>query len=688
LTALASEERSALLAPLIRPRGIALVGVSRDPDSITARPGRHLAAAGYDGEVFVVKPGSDGDTVQGLPTVASVAAVADRCDAAMVMVAAERVVAAIEECAEAGIERAVCITSGFDGEAGARRRAEISAVLERHPRMRLIGPNSAGLISTAGPSVLSFSSVLLQERLWPGRVSLVSQSGAMGNGMLLALLRRGAGIRNWVSTGDELSVGAIELCEEMLRDPGTEAVGLFLEGITDAERLPDLARAIAAEGKPVVALRAGGAGGAKDAAYGHTGRVVGDDAIARAALEAAGVKMVASAEEMLDALTVLSVLPPRRAESSRVGVITVSGGLGVVAADEIGRSPGLELAALGEPEAAAIAAVSPAPGPVANPYDVATLGDPGVFLGALRALGEHGGCDALLAVVSTLAHDYERYSAEDFSDLPPLVFAHLSPEERFTPEQARRLASGGVAAVPSTRGAARALALWAGPGTGAAAPVEAGARGTQLGIRGALEALPGLAPFVAETTVVADAEAAVAAFVRAGGPLALKAEGGAIAHRTELGAAAVGLDSEPAVRAAYGRIAAICAEHGDRVVAQPMAAPGVELFVSALRDPEVGAVVICRPGGVLVELGEGATILTGGRASWEAALDAGPSGRLLAGYRGAPPADRAASLAAAVDADPEWAEIECNPVFVHRLGRAGPGGLTAVDVLATRRSAG
>jgi acyl-CoA synthetase (NDP forming) len=688
---------SSLLAPLLRPRGIALVGVSRDEASITARPAHYLRSVGFPGEVFVVKPGADGDIVHGLPVVASVAEVADRCDAAMVMVAADRVVGAIEDCAEAGIERAVCITSGFDGEAGAVRRGEILEVLERHPRMRLIGPNSAGLIGTAAPSVLSFSSVLQQERLWAGRTSLVSQSGAMGNGLLLALLRRGGGIRNWVSTGDELSVGAIELCCELLRDPGTEAVGLFLEGITDAAFLPELAATVAAEGKPIVALRAGGAGGAKDAAYGHTGRVVGDDAIAHAALEAAGVGMVATAEEMLDALTVLSVLPRRRKPGggARVGVITVSGGLGVVAADEIGRSPNLELAPLTDLETTKIAAASPASSPVANPYDVATLGDPTVFLGALRALGEVGDFDALVAVISTLAHDYELYSAENFEGLPPLVFSHLSPEERFTPEQARRLASGGVASVPSTRGAVRALALWAGPAAGPAAPeAPSAATGRQLGMRRTLAAFPALAPYAAATIRIESVDEAAAALERFGVPIAIKAEGSVIAHRTELGAAATALADEAEVREAFARVARICEARGEEVVAQPMAPPGVELFVSVLRDAEVGAAVICRPGGVLVELGAGATILTGSRQTWERALARGPVGLLLDGYRGAPPADTGAlldlfaALVEVLDSDPGLVALESNPVFVHRLAPDGGGGVTAVDLLATCRSAG
>jgi acyl-CoA synthetase (NDP forming) len=687
-------ERPALLEPFVHPRGIALVGVSSDERSITVRPGNHLRSAGYPGEVFVVKPGSSG-TLHGLPVASAIADVADRCDVAMIMVAADRVVGTIEECAAAGITRAVCITSGFDGETGRQRREQILTVLERYPEMRLIGPNSAGLISSAGPAVLSFSSVLLQEDLAPGRVSLVTQSGAMGNGLLLGLLRRGAGIANWVSTGDELSVGAIELCCAMLRDPATDAVGLFLEGIADAAFLPALARAIDEEGKPVIALRAGGAGAAKEAAHGHTGRVVGDDAIARAALEQAGVEMVETAEALLDSLSVLSVLPQaRRDGGARVGVITVSGGLGVVAADEIGRSPNLELADLPPALAEEIATASPATSVVANPYDVATLGDPGVFLGALRALVAHGQCDVVLAIVSTLAHDYELYSREDFSDLPPLVFAHLSPEERFTPEQARRLAAGGVASVPSARSAIRAISLWAGLGAHPSAPASPVASAEQLGLIRSQEAIgDALASYAAPAVLVRTAAEAVDARHSFGSPVAVKAEGSVVAHRTELGAAAIDLDSDDAVRSAFAQVQTVCREHSEEVVVQQMARPGVELFVSAVRDPEVGAAVICRPGGLLVELAGNSLILTGPSDDWGALIAPTPVGRLLAGYRGAPAADQEALvalmeiLAATIEADGDLIGIECNPVFVHPLAPAGDGGVTAVDILTTRGSA-
>lgn len=678
-----------LLAAFLRPRRVALVGASRNPTAISGRPARFLREWGFAGEVVVVNPGAV-PSLHGFPAVGSLAEAGPGIDVAMVLVGGDRVVPSLEACAEAGIDHVVVIASGFEDDSPGGLRADLRRFLALHPAMRLLGPNCIGALSVSTRASLCFSSVLLERYPRPGGVSLVSQSGAIANALLLALIRRGAGLAHCFSTGDELSIGALELATALVDDEETTSVGLFLEGLTDAGHLPALAEAIDRTGKRVVAFRPTATSSARLAALSHTGRVIGSDAIARAALEQAGIHLAGSVDELCDTLTVLSVVPPRRAPGrSRVGIVTVSGGAGVIAADAVERTSSLELATLDAAAAEALEQVLPRGSTVGNPLDVPTLGDPTVFVGALQAVARSERVDATVVVASTLAHDYDQLSRTAFPAGAPVVITHLSPEERFSPEQCDRLAEGGVATVPRGSSAVAALAVWAGsvldPSPSEHARPDDTGQVERLGI---LDTSRLIGPFVgdvmARATPVASADAAVGAAAAMGGTVALKADGRIVAHRTEAGAVRVGLSTPAEVGAAFDEVAS--RSDGDDVVVQAMARPGLEVMVSCVRDPEIGPVVVLRPGGVLVELTGRSTVLVGPPDGWADVVDRSPLGDLLAGWRGAHPADGgallalAAGLLASLRAEPRIELVECNPVIVHPAG----AGLTVVDAVAHR----
>src|SRR5690606_7778132 len=242
------------LALCVCPRHIALLGVSRDENSLTARPAMYAATFGSRPRVTVIKADAPAE-LHGSAVRPSLADLDDSPDVAMVMVPADAVIPTLEQCVDAGVKGAVVISSGFEDGDGAARRSALTRFLAAHPDFRLVGPNCVGVTSPAADCWLSFSSVLRRGRPLPGNVGLVTQSGAVGNGLFLALQQRGVGLAHWVSTGNELDLGALEAAADMLVRPECNAVGLFLEGITDHERRGDLAEAIAATGKPVVALR-------------------------------------------------------------------------------------------------------------------------------------------------------------------------------------------------------------------------------------------------------------------------------------------------------------------------------------------------------------------------------------------------------------------------------------------------
>lgn len=670
-----------LLDRLLRPNRVALVGVSRNPEHLTARPARYLAQWAPDLDVVIVHPTAVG-TLHGHPVVDRIAAAGD-VDAALLLVPVDAVVAAVEECAQAGVRAAVSVASGFVGGEGAERRRRLRDIIDGC-EMRLLGPNCVGLVSPATGTILSFSSVLLQEDPVVGHVGLVTQSGAIGNAVMLALARRAVGLAHWLSTGDELDVGAIELAAGLARDPSCRAVGLFLEGITDPEHLADLGAAIASTGTPVVALRSAASAAGRRAAFGHTGRVVGNDEIARSALRDVGVELVESLQELTDVLTVLSALPPctHGDEPLRVGVVTVSGGTGVMAADAVARSSALVMADLaGDADRIDVALGGSVT--VDNPLDVAVLGQPEVFPRAIAAVARLDTVDAVVAVVSSLAHDYDMLADTGYDPNTPIVIAHLSPEERFTPAQAAKLAAQRIASVPSAPAAVQGLSVWASGRTSAVAQTAPAPPGDipAMPLSQAVAAcgLTDVAPPMQVVTGIAD----VLAFVAAHGAVVLKADGVTIAHRADVGAVAVGLREEPEIRVAWDRVAAVCSLHGDRVIAQAMAAPGVEVMVTAMYDAEAGPALVLRPGGSFTELMAGSVVLTGAPESWSTKqLGRGPLGRLLAGWRGNAPGDVGALLDLArrlKDLVAAGGTIECNPVIVH----AHDQGVSVIDVLVS-----
>lgn len=673
----------------LHPKRIALIGVSTNASSITARPAHYLRKYGSPSEVTVVR--QDGLTeLHGLPVVPSLQDFDNVPDVAMVMVPAASVADVLDQCASVGIKGAVVISSGFEGEKGIGRRREVEAVLTKHPDFRLVGPNCVGVLSPVEACWLTFSSVLQDQRPINGRVGLVTQSGAVGNGLLLALQERGAGLAHWFSTGDELDVGTLEVATGLLRREDCSAVGLFLEGISDPEHRDALAEAIESTGKRVIAVRAAASEQGKRAAMGHTGRVVGRDEIARAALEEIGVLIVDGLDELTDTLTLLSVAPPPPEHTARTAIVTVSGATGVMAADEVARHPSLSLASFGDET---IQSVMEATGTldasdIANPLDVPVLGDPTVFERAIEAVANSDEADATIAIVSTLAHDYQGLSRSLDPDGNFIVLAHLSPVERFTPSQARRLAERGVALVRAPRSAVRALSVWASTSI-ASQPASSGPAATrrQLGLSESASRLgQQLGRWLAPSRIVHDSEEAVAFLEQheqAG--IVLKADGQAIEHRADIGAVETGLTDSRMIETAFERIAAICKAHEDHVIAQAMAPPGIEVMVSVLRDPEVGTAALLRPGGGLVELGANSVVLTDARRYWAAKIGDSILGSILGGWRGSQPHDLSAlmdltaDLMRAVTDDADMKLAECNPVIVHPRGARR--GATIVDLI-------
>src|SRR5271170_15500 len=315
---------------LLAPRSVAIVGGSADPARIGGWPVRYYREGGFTGRLYPINPNRS--EVQGYPAYPSIDALPEDIEFALLAIPAQLVSAALEQCARKGAKAAVVFSAGFAeiGSAGAALQAELTATAARHG-IRVLGPNCLGLFNLRAGHFPTFTSLLETERPLPGRVGLVTQSGAYGAHVLKLATARRIGINIWVSTGNEADIDVATVIEALAADPETDVIACYLEGVHSA---PAFLRALAAAHdarKPVILMKVGRSAVGAQAAASHTASLAGSDAVFEAALRRYGVERVETTEQMLDLTYALSrtALP----RGNRLGIVTISGGAGVLMAD-------------------------------------------------------------------------------------------------------------------------------------------------------------------------------------------------------------------------------------------------------------------------------------------------------------------------------------------------------------------
>lgn len=361
---------------LFRPRSIAVIGASSDATRIGGRPIDYTLRAGYTGALYPVNP--RGGELQGLRAHASVADIPGSVDLALIALPADAAVQAVEDCIAKGVRAIAMFSAGF---------AEVSAAgREQQDRMRdrcraagvlLLGPNCLGFMNIGAGVMLTFSTVL--ENIWPkpGRVSMVSQSGAVGAYSAALAMERGIGLDKWVTTGNEADIDVARCIEWLADEPDTGPIMAYLEGCKDMGRLRTALEKAASRGKPVLMLKPGSSPEGMQAITAHTGSDAGDEAAYARLFRETGALRMQSMEQQVDtAYAFANGVFPR---SRRIATISISGGVGVLMADAAARA-GLKLPTPPAAVQQQIKALIPFSSPF-NPYDVTAqiINDMGLF---------------------------------------------------------------------------------------------------------------------------------------------------------------------------------------------------------------------------------------------------------------------------------------------------------------------
>jgi acetyl coenzyme A synthetase (ADP forming)-like protein len=690
------------LDPILAPRSVAVVGASRTPNTLGHQILANLVKYEYTGTVYPVNPNAS--AIHAIKAWPSLTAIPDPVELAIVCVPKGLVAQVAEEAGRKGVKALVVISAGFRevGGAGAERERELLEICRRHD-MRLVGPNCMGVLN-ADPAV-SMNATFAPSMPPFGRAAFVSQSGAMGLSVLDYAQEYGIGIAQFVSMGNKPDVSGNDLLLHWEDDPAIGVILMYVENFGNPRRFLEIASRVSRK-KPIIVVKSGRSRVGARAALSHTGALAASDVAIDALLTQAGVLRAGSVEELFDLAMAFGGQPLPR--SRRIGVVTNSGGPGILAADAL-EANGVIVAELAPATVARLAPSFPEDASLRNPLDMMASATPSGYRAALDALLSDQGIDGAMAIFVPPLGVRQEDVAEAIvaakaghSDKP--VLAVLMGRQGL-PQGRAELHAVGIPAYIFPESAARAFAAmcryseWRerplppteSPSVDlpAARAILAGARAASRSRLDELESLALLAAYGIPTApaALARSEAEMLATAeRMGFPVVLKIVAPAIIHKTEVGGVQVGIGNAAEAREAYREIVQAAGRAYPEapisgVLVQPMVKGGRELIAGMTRDPSVGPMLMFGLGGTLVEvLGDvifrlapinrldAADMVRGFRAH-----------KLLEGVRGAPPAGLGAledvllRLSRLTLDCPEIAELDLNPLL------AFPDGALAVD---------
>jgi len=679
---------TASMRAFFEPRVVAVVGANRERGKIGSEILNNLVAAGFTGQIVPVHPTAS--TIAGLPAYARVTDIPDAVDLAMIVVPAGEVLSAVDDCINKNV-RAVCVISAGFSECDADGRAREAILVDKVRRAgcRLIGPNCMGLLNTDSTVRLNatFSPVYPPR----GNVAMSTQSGALGLAILDYAKRLDIGISSFVSVGNKADVSGNDLIQYWAEDPNTSVILLYLESFGNPTKFSEIARRVGRT-KPIVAVKAGRSTAGSRAAASHTGALASNDVVVDALFRQSGVISTERLEEMFDVAALLSHQPIPK--GPRVAIVTNAGGPGILAADAC-EANGLQLPQLSEATRAELRSFLPAAASVSNPVDMLASAPPDHYRRALASILRDESVDSVITIfIPPLVTEPNAVAAaiaasvDGTHDKPVLgVFmraegapAALAPIPSYAFPESAALALARV----TTYGQWRAKPIIAAPSLerfdqdevrrivervlsrtgGWALPDEAQELLTAAGIESAA------------SRVASDVEGAARAATELGFPIALKALGPSLLHKTERKAVCLNIADDAGLRAAYADFATRFGSEMTAMLVQQMVPQGVEMIVGAVRDPLFGPLIACGTGGVLVDVLADTAFRLHPLNATDATemLDELRGSRLLRRYRGSAPADEQAlrevllRVSELIRVAPEIQELDLNPVIVLTTG--------------------
>ncbi len=679
---------------LFRPRTIALIGGSADSQKNTGRPQRYLKKHGFKGRVIPVN--ARRPEVQGEKAYASVTDIIEPIDHAFIMVPTSAVLNAVEECCVKGVGAATIYSDGFaeSGSGGQDLQNQIVRVATEGG-LRLLGPNSMGVINTHNGMTLSVNAVLELDQFPKGDIGLISQSGTILGTVLSRGAARNIGFSKLISLGNEsdLSVGA--LCNLLVDDPDTKTIVLFLEGLRNAAGLGAAARRAFEAGKPVIVYKLGRSDAGRELAVSHSGAIAGTDRCVQAFFDHHGIIRVNHLENLFESPALFDGRKP--AVRKRVSVVTTTGGGAALVADRLGEL-GLELVGPTDilRQRLSTLGLDIGAGPLVDLTMAGTR--EGIYGAALDELLGNDTCDAVVAVVGSSGQFHPDLAVSPIVEANPngkFLAAFIAPDANAS---LAALASAGVAAFRTPEACADAVCAalnWTEPAAPVSPtfnldPVETLLRGqTTFDENESSRVFETLGISRPKSRVIKNSETDDLSDISY--PVAVKVLSREIAHKTEVGGVVLSVADENALRKVCRDIKSSVAIHAagatlSGFLVQSMETGLADVLIGYRRDPEVGPVVMVGIGGVLAEIYDDVAIRpapVGKKTALEMIVEVRGLAPLR-GYRSQEMGDVDALADAIVSVSAlagitgsSVLEAEINPLIVKRAGQ----GVVAVDGL-------
>jgi len=694
------------LKPFFSPQGIAVIGASLNPTKLGYGLVRNLVQSRYRGAIHLVN--IKGDSLMGLPIYHRVEDIPDPVDLGFLLIPAPAIPEAIESSSRRGIRALIIGSGGFreTGPAGAELEERCQQIARKNG-VRLLGPNSIGLIDTHSPIDTTF---LSPPGPTPGDIAFISHSGAICSAVIDWARGQGFGLSRLVSLGNQSDVTESDMLAPVAEDPYTRVIALYLEGVKDGRHFLEQALEVSRE-KPIVALKVGRYASSQAAVASHTGALAGIESAYNAAFRRAGVIRADTTEQLFDWARALAWCP--LPDGPAVAVLTNAGGPGVTAVDAL-ESKGLQLADLDPDTRAALANLLNPAASSNNPVDMLAAATPQQYASCLQILLDDPGVDSVMVILPpppmhTAAGIAKAIIPVIYTASKPVVVALMGenliqeavehfraaqvPDYRFPERAAEALAVLHQRSAYISHLAAREEEIQAPLQDTQPAPVEAilekYGSNEFLGEQDSFDLVSAYGIQSLPPRLAQEAEQAVRIADEIGYPVAMKVSSPQISHKSDVDGVLLNLKDAEEVVAGFEAIKnnareKLPAAEISGVHIQAMLAGGQDVIIGAIQDHQFGTLVMFGSGGIEVEQVKdvyfGLAPVTLKEA--ENMISATWAGKKLAGFRGVPAADRAAVVdslvrLAQLAADfPSLAEIEINPLTVLEPGQ----GAFAIDV--------
>lgn len=680
------------LDKIMRPRSIAVIGASTKEHTIGSDIMKRLLEYGYTGKIYPINP-KDSE-IHGLKAYQSVLDVADDIDMALIVINAKYVLSVIDQCHQKGVKGVVVISAGFKetGSAGAELEKQLAAKIHEYG-MTLVGPNCLGVVNT-DPAV-HLDACFAESLPARGDIGFVSQSGALGGGILNILKDLNLGFAQFISIGNQADVNADSAIEYWENVDDVRQILLYMESIADPKKFRKLATSTTKK-KPILALKAGRSAAGASAASSHTGSLAGADKAADALLKQSGVIREFTLQNLFNTAKVFSHCPIPKGD--RVAIVTNSGGPGIMATDTVVEC-GMQMAELSEATKEKLRSFLPAAASVKNPVDMIASAPLDHYQQTLETVLSDDGVDMVIVIYLPFLGLKDIDVAKAVMDIKaqhpnkPIVgvfmtknefFAKLSDMEVNVPffmfaeeavmglnrlnQQRKWIERPITTPMRFDVDAEKAAKIFS----------DAAAENReQLTTGESLQVLSAYGIRICKDGEAKNADEAVALAEEIGYPVVMKLNSKKISHKTDVGGVRVGIKDAEQLRAEYADLVSKLEAKGlmdgfEGVIVQEMVKSDREMVCGCAKDPQYGPMMMFGLGGVFVEVMKDVTFRLAPLTPEDAndMITSVKAYKLLQGARGAIPAqidkveETLMRLSQLVEDYPSIEELDINPLMI------------------------